>query len=186
MNLDEAKDIIETFLFASSQPLAILQIKEVLGELDTPSIRQALVELQKKYIEEGRNFQIIEMGGGFRLTTLSKFAPWLKKLFSSQKKNTISRQALETLAIIAYKQPTTRAEIELIRGVNIDGVIHSLLEKKLIQVVGRKPVPGRPLIYRTTNQFLDRFGLKSLLDLPKIEELKEVEENVIRRFAPED
>ncbi len=183
MNPEEIQDIIEALLFASSKPLSISQIKEVLEEVDNQVIRQALLELQKKHAEEARNFQIIEIAGGFRITTLPKFAPWLKKLFSSQKKNKISKQALETLAIVAYKQPVTRAEIEAIRGVNVDGVIHSLAERKLIQVAGRKPVPGRPLIYRTTNYFLDAFGLKALSDLPSIEELKEVGEDVVRRFA---
>jgi len=186
MNLTEAKDIIEVLLFASSKPLSIIQIKDVLGDLDTQIIRQAILELQNKYKEEGRNLQIIEIGGGFRITTLPRFAPWLKKLLSSQKKNTLSKQAIETLAIIAYKQPITRAEIEAIRGVNVDGVMHSLEEKRLIHIVGRKPVPGRPLIYRTTNHFLDTFGLKAILDLPKIEELKEVEENVVREFTSKD
>ncbi len=183
MDPGETKNIIETLLFASSKPLSILQIKEVLDKAEVQIIRQAVVKLQEEYKGDGRNFQIIEVGGGFRITTLPRFAPWLKKLFSSQKKNTISRPALETLAIIAYKQPITRAEIGVIRGVNTEGVIYSLLERKLIQVVGRKPVPGRPLIYRTTNRFLDSFGLKALADLPEIEELKEVEEDVIRKFA---
>ncbi|MEA3369689.1 MAG: SMC-Scp complex subunit ScpB [Candidatus Ratteibacteria bacterium] len=183
MESAETKNIIEALLFASSKPLSIRQIKEVLDKTDVQIIRQAVVKLQEEYKGDGRNFQIIEVGGGFRITTLPRFAPWLKKLFSAQKKNIISRQALETLAIIAYKQPITRAEIEAVRGVNADGVTHSLLEKRLIQVVGRKPVPGRPLIYRTTNRFLDSFGLKALADLPEIEELKEVEEDVIRRFA---
>ena len=183
MDLSETKNIIEVLLFASSKSLSILQIKDVLDKTDVQIIRQAVIKLQEEYKRNGCNFQIIEVGGGFRITTLPRFSPWLKKLFSSQKKNTISRQALETLAIIAYKQPVTRAEIEAVRGVNADGVTNSLLEKKLIQVIGRKPVPGHPLIYRTTNRFLDSFGLKALADLPEIEELKEVEEDVVRRFA---
>ncbi len=187
MNLSEIKNVIEVLLFTSSKPLSILQIKEVMGEeADTKEIREALLELQSEYKEKARNLQIIEIGGGFRITTTPEFAPWLKRFFASQKKNTISKQALETLAIIAYKQPITRAEIEIIRGVNVDGMVHSLEEKRLIKIVGRKPVPGRPLLYRTTDYFLDCFGLKSISELPRIEELKEVEEDVVRNSASEN
>lgn len=176
---DNSWAVIEALLFSSEKPLTIEQIKNVLDNLETLQIRRILEELSVEYEKTNRGLRIIEVAGGYRMVTPPTLSHFLKKLYKQRRAEKSSRPALETLAIIAYKQPVTKLEIESLRNVNVDGVIHSLLEKDLIHVAGRKNSPGRPLVYGTTKSFLEYFGLKSLDDLPKIDtfpELKPVEE----------
>ncbi len=167
---DNRKSVIEALLLASEKPLPLGQISSVLDNLDTDETRKLIEELRSEFEQAGRGIRIKEIAGGFQMSTAAEFAPFLKKLFKGRHLERLSKPALETLAIIAYKQPLTRSEIELLRNVNVDGVMKSLLEKNLIRISGRKKAPGRPCVYGTTRQFLEHFGLNSLVDLPKIEE----------------
>jgi segregation and condensation protein B len=171
---DTTKAVIESLLFVSDKPLVIEQIKNVLDNLDAAQIRLIIQDLAAEYETNNRGIRIIEVAGGFRMITPPGLAPFLKKLHKQRRTERSSRPALETLAIIAYKQPVTKTEIESLRNVNVDGVITSLLDKDLIRVVGRKNAPGRPLVFGTTKAFLEYFGLKSLDDLPKIEKFPEL------------
>lgn len=168
------KSVIEALLFSSEKPLALEQIKKVLDGYDTNQIRLLIEELRCEYETNKRGIRIIEVAGGFRMITAADYAPFLKKFYKERKIERLSRQGLETLAIIAYKQPLTKNEIELLRNVNADGVMGSLLEKNLIRITGRRKVPGRPFVYGTTRQFLEYFGLKSLDELPKMEEFSQM------------
>lgn len=175
MEQSEAKRIIEALLFASEKPISVDQIKEVLSEFDTRDIRALLLELKSEYENLGRSFKIHEIAGGFQMATEPAYAEYLKVFYKAKFKDKLTRPALETLAIIAYRQPITRADIEDIRGVNVDGVVKTLMERTLIRIVGRKDAPGRPIIYGTTKEFLDRFGLNSLSELPKLSEFTEAD-----------
>lgn len=175
MEQTEAKRIIEALLFASEKPISVDQIKEVLTEFDSREIRTILLELKCEYENLGRSFRIYEIAGGFQMATEPVYAQHLKAFYKAKFKDKLTRPALETLAIIAYRQPITKAEIEDIRGVNVDGVIKSLAERVLVKVAGRKDAPGRPIIYSTTKEFLDRFGLNSLSELPKLSEFTEAD-----------
>ena len=168
------KLIIEALLFVSDKPITLGQMKDALDTSDTSLIKEAIKELKQEY-EQNHSFRIREVAGGYQLVTDPEYAPWLRKLFQSGRKERLSRPALETLAIIAYKQPITRAEIEGIRGVDVDGVIKTLLEKGLIRIAGRKKTVGRPILYATTRKFLEYFGLNSLDELPPLEELVRME-----------
>lgn len=168
--------IIEALLFASERPLGLAEIKEVLDETNTDLLKEFIVKLNQEYQATGRSFEILEVAGGFQLATSREFSPWLKKLYKSRLRERLTRPSLETLAIIAYRQPVTKPEIEGIRGVNVDGVVTTLLDKGLIKILGRKETVGRPLIYGTTGQFLEHFGLASLDNLPRLEELTQVED----------
>jgi len=167
---DNARSVIEALLFASEKPLTLEQIKKVLDGMDTTQIRAILEELGRDYEQSGRGIRLAEIAGGFQIATFAGYSSFLKKLFKERNAQSLSRPALETLAIIAYKQPLTKLEVELLRNVNVDGVIKSLLEKNLIRISGRKKVAGRPFVYGTTRQFMEYFGLKSLEELPKMEE----------------
>lgn len=173
---DNTKALLEALLFVSEKPLSPEQIKAVIDNLETTQIRALLSELMSEYEQSNRGIRIIEVAGGFQLRTPAALAPFVKKLFRNKHAQRLSRPALETLAIIAYKQPLTRSEIELIRNVNNDSLLHNLLEKNLIRITGRKKAPGRPFVFGTTRQFLEHFGLKSLDELPKIEEFKALNE----------
>lgn len=172
MAQDNIKSAIEALLFASEKPLLVEQIKKVLDNLDIGEIRKVLEELKNEYEQSNRGIRLVEIAGGFQLITATNFAPFLKKLYKERLADKLSKPALETLAIIAYKQPVTKGEIESLRSVNIDGVMKSLLDKNLIRIVGRKKAPGRPFVFGTTRQFMEHFGLKSLEDLPKKEEFE--------------
>ena len=165
------KSAIEAMLFASEKPLTPEQIGGALDNLSAQEVRSAVEELKSEYERNNRGMRIAEIANGFQMVTATNFATFLKKLFKDRHADRLSKQALETLAIIAYKQPLTRNEIEILRNVNVDGVMKSLLDKSLIRITGRKKAPGRPIVYGTTRVFLEHFGLKSLEDLPKIEEL---------------
>ncbi|MFA4984135.1 MAG: SMC-Scp complex subunit ScpB [Candidatus Omnitrophota bacterium] len=167
--------VLEALLFVSDKPLALEQIRSALDNLGTSDIRRVIEELNSGYEQSNRGIRISEIAGGFQMVTAGWVAPFLKKLYKQRHVERLSRPALETLAIVAYKQPVTKAEISSLRNVNIDGVVATLLDKELIRVAGRKKAPGRPRVYGTTRQFLERFGLKSLEDLPKIENFPDVD-----------
>ena len=165
---DRIKGIIEALLFVSERPITLVQIKEVLEEVDTATIKDRIEQLKDEYNQQSRSFNITEVAGGYRIMTDAQYAPWLAKLYRKSRSDKLSRPALETLAIIAYRQPITRQEVEDIRGVNVDGVVRTLLERTLVKISGRKEIPGRPFLYNTSREFLEFFGLHSLEDLPKI------------------
>jgi segregation and condensation protein B len=175
MDRAEAKRIIEALLFTSEKPIAIDQIKEVLDEIDSKDIRAIILELKSEYETLGRSFKVYEVAGGFQMVTEPAFAEYLKRFYKAKSKDKLTKPALETLAIIAYRQPITRADIEDIRGVNVDGVVNTLSDRLLIRVTGRKDAPGRPILYGTTKEFLERFGLSSLSELPKLSEFTEAD-----------
>ena len=167
---DYVKGIVEALLFISEKPVAIEQLNEVIAEANGAEIRQAIGALQAEYEEQRRGMVILEIAGGYQMLSSPHYTDAIRRFFKKRVKEKLSKPALETLAIIAYKQPVSRADIELIRGVNSDGVVAHLLSKGLIKIVGRKDIPGRPFIHGTTKQFLEYFGLKSLRDLPKLED----------------
>ncbi len=170
MEENNLKSAVEALIFASEKPITVEQLKKVLGDLDSASVNKIVKELQDEYQVQNKGLRIVEIAGGFQMITSSVFAPFLKKLFKNRYSDRLSKPALESLAIIAYKQPLTRSEIESLRNVNVDGVMKSLTDKNLIRICGRKKVPGRPFVYGTTREFLEHFGLKTLQDLPKMED----------------
>jgi len=162
-------DVVEALLFASDTPVEAERIQEVL-DLGSEAEARALVEdLKARYEAEERGLQIVEVGGGFRMVTRPDVAPWLVRLAKSRTRSRLSRSALEALAIVAYRQPVSRPEIDVVRGVNSDAVLESLLDRRLIRIAGRKDAPGRPFLYETTREFLVAFGLRDLSELPQVE-----------------
>jgi segregation and condensation protein B len=171
---DNIKNIIEALLFASDTPITIQKLKEIL-ELDSvKDIRKGIDDLNNHYSETESAMTIIEIAGGFQIVSRQEYASYVQKLFKGRQASRLTQRALETLAIIAYKQPITKHEIENIRGVNVDGVVRTLLERNLISIEGRQKAPGNPLLYGTTRYFLEYFGLKSLEALPKLKEIDEL------------
>ena len=178
--------VIEALLFSAQKPLSIREIAMAIkggkaeDELSTnqfarvreAEVAGALEQLKVEYIEQERAFQLNEKAEGWQLATDPKYAQWVRQLFPAHKPARLSAPALETLAIIAYRQPITRADVEGVRGVNIDGVLQTLMERGLVKIAGRAEVPGRPLLYETTQFFLDHFGLRTLDELPNVEELR--------------
>ena len=169
---DELKPIIEALIFASPDPLAPKTLFKLLDGEPQEDVERALDALRADYAERG-GLQMVEVAGGYQICTRAEFHEWVRRLFHEHSKQRLSVQALETLAVIAYKQPITGPEIAEIRGVNTSAVVGTLLERQLVKVVGRKPVVGRPFLYATTREFLNRFGLSDLGDLPKVEEMAE-------------
>jgi segregation and condensation protein B len=163
---------IEALLFVSKQPLTIKALCRALGDDDVKLTAALVEELRVGYLQDGRGFRLVEIAGGYQLRTASEFAPYVLKLFNEPHEERLSQPALETLAIIAYRQPIVKAEIEAIRGVDISGVLQKLLDRGLVCVAGRKEVPGRPFLYETTRLFLEHFGLKTVEELPHISELR--------------
>ena len=164
----ELKGIIEALLFVSREPLLLDKVTTVLAGPPKVSIYNAMKALQQDYDQDGRGLQIVELAGGYAMVTRADCAPWITKLNKVKASVKVSRSALETLAIIAYKQPAMRAEIEQIRGVETSSVLRTLLDQKLIRIVGRKDIPGRPILYGTSKTFLQKFGLRDLRDLPPL------------------
>lgn len=164
------KGVIESLLFVSEKPVALEEMRKVLEAVSASEIKEIVKVLQKDYEDRQSGINVVEIAGGFQMLTNPSYAGYVKDFYKTKHKEKLSKPALETLAIMAYKQPVTRLDVELVRGVNSDGVVAHLLEKELIKVVGRKDVPGKPFLYGTTKQFLEYFGLKSLEDLPKLEE----------------
>lgn len=173
MDRNEAKRIIEALLFAADMPLPPVKIKTIIGGIDAKVLRDLINELRQEYEQDGHSFALVEIGGGYQIYTRQEYAKWVQELFKGKRSAKLTAASLETLAIVAYKQPIIKADIESIRGVNVDGVMATLLERNLIQVVGRDSRPGRPLLFGTTPEFLRYFGLGSLSDLPRMEELEE-------------
>lgn len=171
------KGILEALLFVTADPIPTLRFVALLGAVTKQEVEQALDGLRHEYEQEGRGLQLVEVAGGYRIVTKAEFAPWLKRLEKVKAPSKLSRSALESLAIIAYKQPIVRAEVEQIRGVETSGVIRTLLERKLVRIVGRKEEPGRPIMYGTTKFFLEHFGLRDLSQLPPLREFKELGES---------
>jgi len=165
--VQELKRILEAVLFSSSRPISSSQLAEVSGAANGRDVRKALKELQQEYEAEERSFAIEELAGGFQVLTRPEYDSYIARLHSRQQDDTLSKAALETLAIVAYRQPITRAEVEDIRGVGAGHILRSLVEKRLLKVAGKSDELGRALLYGTTKQFLQVFGLRSLSELPK-------------------
>ena len=174
MDLVHAKRVIEGLLFVLGQPVPLKRIKGVLEEgLDPQHLRGLIEQLNAEYVQAQRALRIQEVAGGYQLVTDPQLAPWMKRGFEAPR-DVLSKPALETAAIIAYRQPITRAEIENIRGVDVGGVLSTLLERRLVRIVARKDVPGRPFLYGTTQEFLELFKLKDLSHLPSLKEVVEM------------
>jgi len=168
----ELKAILEALIFASPEPLAPKAMFKLLDTEPKEDVQAALAELKQDYARPG-GLQLVEVAGGYQIVTRSELHDWVRKLFHERSTQRLTMQALETLAVIAYKQPVTAVEVTEIRGVNTAGVLNTLLERGLIKIVGRKQVVGRPFLYATTREFLIRFGLNDLNDLPKVEDMAE-------------
>lgn len=187
--------VIEALLFSAQKPLSMREITTAIKGADDeispnefarvrePEVAAALEQLKAEYLEQHRGFQLTEKAEGWQLVSDTAFAQWVRQLFPAPKPARLSAPALETLAIIAYRQPITRAEVEAVRGVNIDGVLQTLMERGLVKIAGRAEVPGRPLLYETTHFFLDHFGLRNLDELPNVEELRKRNLPVARPVA---
>ncbi|MCS6925878.1 MAG: SMC-Scp complex subunit ScpB [Candidatus Binatia bacterium] len=182
MTTEEIKAIAESLLFASGSPLSLRRMAEVIGVVQA-EVKQAVARLREEYSLPGRGIFLAEVAGGYQFRTVPEHAEYVRTLIRD-KPNRLSRAALETLAIIAYRQPITKAEIEAVRGVDVDGVLASLMTKKLVRVMGRKDVPGRPWVYGTTPQFLELFGLADLASLPPLPEIHEPTANLYDETAP--
>ena len=183
--------VLEALLFASDKPLSAAEcVKHLKGAVEAApedlevaalaktkqdEVAGAMRELGSEYEEQQRGFRMVESGGGWKVVTSPEAAPWVRQLFPENRPARLSPSALETLAIVAYRQPITRADIEAVRGVNVDGVMQTLLERGVIRITGRSEVPGRPLLYGTTEFFLEHFGLRTLEELPNCAELRRVE-----------
>ncbi|HEU18411.1 MAG TPA: SMC-Scp complex subunit ScpB [Deltaproteobacteria bacterium] len=173
--MDNGKAVIEALIFVSGSPLTVKRIAHVLEGMSEREIRETVQLLISEYEERRSGMRIVEVAGGYQLRTHQDVAEWIKK-FTGLKPVSLSRAALETLAVVAYRQPIMKSEIEKVRGVNVSGTLKGLLEKNMIRIVGRKDVPGRPIIYGTTKKFLEVFNLKDLSELPTLRELKELGE----------
>ena len=174
MNLEPDRlAILEALLFVAEEPLPLAKLQEILADAAPAETDASLRDLAVRLENEGRGLMVQEVAGGFRLTTRPDVHAWIQKL-QQVKPTRLSRAALETLAIIAYRQPVTRAEIEAIRGVAVDGVLRTLLERELVRMMGRKAEAGRPMLYGTSQQFLEHFGLRELGDLPTLREINEL------------
>jgi segregation and condensation protein B len=166
------KAIIESLIFVSEAPLSLERIKEVLGEVNKRDLQRLVAELIEEYQQAAnRGFFLTEVAEGFQFRTRPEYSEWIRKL-KKNKPSSLSQPALETLAIVAYRQPVTRMDVEKIRSVDCGGVLRTLLEKKLIRIIGKKDLPGRPLVYGTSKKFLEIFGLKDLASLPTLKDLE--------------
>ncbi len=184
----ELKAIIEALIFASPDPLTPRALYKLLDNEPKEDVQAALVELKQDYDRPG-GLQLVEVAGGYQIVTRPDLHEWVRRLFHERSTQRLSVQALETLAVVAYRQPVTSLEIAEIRGVNTAGVLNTLLERHLIKIVGRKQVVGRPFMYATTKEFLIRFGLNDLSDLPKVEDMAEalgIESPLLVERAPSE
>jgi len=179
-NPDEVVPVLEALLFATTAPMNMNRLQKMTGNLDEDEITGALNELRERYEKPNSGIMLMEVAGGYQLATRASVADWVLALHKHRRKNPISPAVMETLAIVAYKQPIVKAEIESIRGVDSGGVMRSLLDAGLVEVVGTKDVIGRPSLYGTSDTFLKTFGLKSLEELPSIVELKEILEKPMK------
>lgn len=177
MNIEAIKPIIEALLLVSQTPLTLERICQVVAEADRSAVRGAIEALQEEYRAPGRGLLIAEVAGGYQLRTRPETAEWIRRL-ARPKTSRMSRAALETLAIVAYKQPITRPELEELRGVDSGAVLATLLERRLIRIIGKKDAPGRPLVYATSREFLETFGLRDLSGLPSLAEIAALSEGL--------
>jgi segregation and condensation protein B len=173
MTMQDLNNIIESLLFVADEPLTIDKLKGILEAVDTGQIKSTLQVLADQYEARGGAFKLYEVAGGWQLRSRPEYSEWIKRLLQPAPQR-LSKPALETLAIVAYNQPIIRSDIEHIRGVDCGGVLRQLMERKLVRVLGRKEIPGRPLIYATTKLFLELFGLKNIKDLPSPKEIEEM------------
>lgn len=173
MEREELKSIVESLLFVADGPQPLQRFAEILDPVDKKILHDVLSEIQDELESQHRGIRLVEVAGGYQLRTAKANADWVKKFLGGRPAR-MSKATLETLAIIAYRQPITKAEVEAIRGVDVDGVLTTLLERSLIRAVGRKDVPGRPFLYGTTAEFLQLFNLKDLSHLPTLKEMEEI------------
>lgn len=172
MSEQKLKSILEAILFTASEPISVDQFQDAIPDVDKRAIRKGLTELCNDYKEMDRSFHLVEIANGYQICTHSEYSEWIEKFYTRQVRVTLSPSALEALAIVAYKQPVTRADVAAIRGVNSDSVLNSLLEKGLVRITGRKD--GRSLLLSTTDEFLQQFGLKDASELPSPDEIDEL------------
>ena len=172
-DLDELKSIIESLIFASPDPVSLKVIVKTIDSEPPEHVAEALASVCQEWKDRSGGLQLVEVAGGYQIVTKPELHEWVRRLFHEHSKQRLSIPALETLAVVAYRQPVTGPEITEIRGVNTSGVLGTLVERRLVKVVGRRAVIGRPFLYATTREFLDRFGLKDLEDLPKVEDMAE-------------
>lgn len=170
METKEKKSLVESLLFVSGEPVTLAALKNI-TDLPETELSQLLADMIREYNQNNGGIIITEVANGYQMVSNPAHSQWIKKMKNTNTANKLSIPALETLAIIAYKQPIIKAELEQIRGVNADGVIKTLLDRRLIKILGRKEVPGKPLLYGTTREFLQYFGLKDLTELPTLKEL---------------
>jgi segregation and condensation protein B len=173
MEREEIKSVVESLLFVAEGPQSLQRLGEILDSVDRATLHSVMNEIQADYESQNRGIRLVEVAGGYQLRTAKANADWVKKYLGGRPAR-MSKATLETLAIIAYRQPITRAEVEAIRGVDVDGVVTPLLERNLIRTVARKDVPGRPFLYGTTPEFLQLFNLKDLSQLPTLKEMEEI------------
>ncbi len=174
MDIAELKPIVEAIIFAAEGPVKPATLAECLGSVNGFDFDTVIQQLNAEYEQSGRAIQIVKVAGGYQMTTRPQYASWIQRLYAGRTSSRLSRAALETLAIIAFKQPISKAEIAAIRGVNSDGVIKNLLERRLITISGRGEGIGRPLLYSTTPEFLQYFGINDISDLPRPREIEEL------------
>lgn len=173
MQKAEQLRILEALLFASPEPLNQNRINSVFED-DPPKLAELVKKLKEKYEKEKHGFEVRKVAGGYQFSTRSEYSPWVRRLIQNQSQLKLSSAALESLAIVAYKQPLSRFEIESIRGVDCSGVLKTLLSRQLLKIAGRAEGPGRPLLYGTTREFLEHFGLDRISDLPRLREITEL------------
>ncbi len=171
--MSELKSIVEALIFASPEPMTVKALAKLLDAEPKEDVEAAVEALKADYTRAG-GLQMVEVAGGYQIVTRPELHEWVRRLFHERSTQKLSVASLETLAVIAYRQPVTAPEIAEIRGVNTSGVVGTLIERKLVKVVGRKAVVGRPFLYGTTREFLERFGLNDLADLPKVEDMSEL------------
>ncbi len=173
---NDLKNIIESILFVAEKPLTVAMIKNSLDFSDTTEIRETLKVLVDEYNARGGGFHLREIAGGWQMRSRPKYRQWITRMIQTNQRR-LSKAALETLSVVAWNEPIVRSEIEQIRGVDSGGVLRSLMERKLIRILGRREIPGRPLIYATTKYFLEMFDLNTIKDLPTIKEVEELEKS---------
>jgi len=171
----QLKSAIEALVFVSGNPLTLDRLTGIFEEATAEQIEAQVRLLQQEYIDRGSGLMLAEVAGGYQLATRPELFEWVRKFKTVKTTTRLSRPALETLAIVAYKQPITRSEVEAIRGVNIGGIMRNLMERRLVKIVGKKDVPGKPMMYGTSMEFLQYFGLKDLSALPTLKEFQELE-----------
>jgi len=173
--MDDIRSVVEALVFASDAPVTVERLKDILGETDRKTLLEILQDIELEFRQRRGGLCLMEVAGGYQFRTKAEFAPWVRKL-RGVRPVALTPAAMETLSVVAYRQPVTRQEIEKIRGVDVSGSLKGLLEKKLVRIVGRKNVPGKPIMYGTTRRFLEVFDLKDLSELPTLREITEMEE----------